>query len=224
MNDKMNMVNVECGVDNELREAHHVTMQDLKATEMDMSQLTHQSVQRIKEYCDHSGVTDRFTGYRNNLNRCNRDPIVQRFRWLNPDLSPHYTNIRVKDVVNGDYNQRVCCHDMSQTCCQYCCGSGCCYCCPSQEGKDSYKNRSIQLQCGINTTFPGLTEYLDRFRKPKHHKGAHYKINPLPEYNIDGRVVAKPLYNLNRSEYKTLFPFPDGELIAQFPWRRHEAD
>src|SRR6218665_825483 len=73
-----------------------------------MRPYAHESVFRIKEFCNHVGVTDRYTGYRNNLNRGNRDPVVLAFSWLdNPTYKPHFTNIRVKST-SGTYNKDLC--------------------------------------------------------------------------------------------------------------------
>lgn len=38
-----------------------------------MAPYAHVSIDRIRQFCDHIGVTDRYTGYRNNLNRGQRD-------------------------------------------------------------------------------------------------------------------------------------------------------
>lgn len=73
-----------------------------------MRPYAHESVFRIKEFCNHVGVTDRYTGYRNNLNRGNRDPVVLAFSWLdNPTYKPHFTNIHVKST-SGSYNKDLC--------------------------------------------------------------------------------------------------------------------
>ena len=47
-----------------------------------MAPFTAQSIDRIKQFCDELGVTDRYTGYRNNLNRGSRDPVRLGYSWL----------------------------------------------------------------------------------------------------------------------------------------------
>jgi len=84
-------------------------------SKQNMSHVTHESINRIKQYCDQSGVTDRYTGYRNNLTRGNDTPRVLDFGWLNPADSPHFTNIRVKGAEADSYNQRLCDRDCKLT-------------------------------------------------------------------------------------------------------------
>lgn len=52
--------------------------------------------------------------------------------------------------------------------------------------------RSIQERCGINTTFPGITEYMKRYnQKQLPEKTTNFRINPTPDFSIYGRPTAK---------------------------------
>lgn len=81
--------------------------------------------------------------------------------------------------------------------------------------------RSIQEQCGINTVFPGITEYTDRYKEPRRdERDPDYIINPSPNYNVDGRVLARPAYYRSVTEYATRYEWPDGNKITKYPWLR----
>ena len=43
------------------------------------------SIDRVKAYCDYIGVTDRYTGYKNNLSRGQKDPVQLGYKWLDTD-------------------------------------------------------------------------------------------------------------------------------------------
>ena len=52
--------------------------------------------------------------------------------------------------------------------------------------------KSIQERCGINTTFPGITEYMKRYNQKRlPEKVTDYRINPTPDFSIYGRPTAK---------------------------------
>lgn len=53
------------------------------------------SVDHIHQFCDHVGVTDRYTGFRNNLNRGTRDPVRLGYSWLDN---------KAKNSYNGSLN------------------------------------------------------------------------------------------------------------------------
>ena len=61
-----------------------------------MGPYAHASTDRIKQFCDHIGVTDRYTGYRNNLNRGSRDPVRLAYSWLDAEnKNPYNGNLNV---------------------------------------------------------------------------------------------------------------------------------
>lgn len=204
--------------DNEGREDHHSTIQDLKDVETDMRPYAHDSVVRLKQYCDRVGVTDRYTGYRNNLNRGNRNPIELAFSWLDPKYrQPNATNIKLRmqsdkihhrtecGEIYGDRLEPESARGVSSKCRMNPC----------------IKPLSIEEQCGINMTFPGTTEYIDRYVAPRRDgPTADYVINPTPDYRINGRPMARQRFLCTESEYERRYQWPDGERIMKFPWLR----
>lgn len=54
------------------------------------------------------------------------------------------------------------------------------------------RTKSIQERCGINTTFPGITEYMKRYNmKRLPDKVTAFNINPTPDFSVYGRPTAK---------------------------------
>lgn len=51
-----------------------------------MAPFTTGAADRIKQFGDHIGVTDRYTGYRNNLTRGSRDPFKMGSSWMDSDI------------------------------------------------------------------------------------------------------------------------------------------
>lgn len=47
-----------------------------------MEPFTFDAADRIKQFGDSIGVTDRYTGYRNNLSRNTRDPFKMNTTWM----------------------------------------------------------------------------------------------------------------------------------------------
>jgi len=63
---------------------------------------------RLKQYCDLVGVTDRYTGYRNNLNRGNRDPIDLAFSWFDPSTKHPSTHIKLRAEADKVHHRLEC--------------------------------------------------------------------------------------------------------------------
>ena len=92
----------------------------------------------------------------------------------------------------------------------------------STAGKLASGPRSIQEQCGINTTFPGKTEYMKRYKPPPPDDNTKdYNINPRPDFsNLNGRPQMKMVWTPNHTEYHTRYEWPDSEKIVRLPWLR----
>jgi hypothetical protein len=202
--------------EDQAREAHHQTVQDLKAIEKEMRPYAHDSVVRLKQYCDHVGVTDRYTGYRNNLNRGNRHPINLAFSWLDPANRHPHTGIKLRPESDKIHHRKECTEiypdrldSQSAPTGQRCARNPC------------VKPLSIEEQVGINMTFPGTTEYIDRYVAPRRDGPTiDYVINPTPDYRIRGRPMGHQRYMCTESEYQHRYMWPDGERIMKFPWMR----
>lgn len=213
--------------DNEARESHYLAVQTLKKAEEDIAPHAHQSVDRIKRFCDDLGVTDRYTGYRHNLNRGNRDPVRLGFSWLDNDNKNVYnassnvgwrptTSTSVSRQYYGNKDPKV----------VYSAPVG-----KSQGGageellnssftRQPGVERSIQERCGIITKFPGHTEYMDRYSSPAHDQTKGFIVNPRPDYLIHGRPLATRSQFASNTEYQTRYEFPDSRKIVKLPWVR----
>ena len=77
-------------------------------TVQDMRPYAHDSMVRLKQYCDLVGVTDRYTGYRHNLNRGNRDPINLAFSWFDPANKHPSTHIKLRPEADKIYHRTEC--------------------------------------------------------------------------------------------------------------------
>lgn len=85
----------------------------------------------------------------------------------------------------------------------------------------AYTTMSVQEQCGINTTFPGKTEYTKRYtRPPMDLPTSDFTINPPPNFAIHGRPLGRSVYEVGFTEYQTRFEWPDGRKLIKLPWRR----
>lgn len=83
------------------------------------------------------------------------------------------------------------------------------------------KTTSVQEQAGINTTFPGRTEYMLRYNTQRDTaKSSDFIINPKPNLHIFGRPLGKAHYEPGFTEYQTRYDWPDGERIVKLPWLR----
>ncbi|KAK3610792.1 hypothetical protein CHS0354_021164 [Potamilus streckersoni] len=80
---------------------------------------------------------------------------------------------------------------------------------------------SIQEQAGINTTFPGNTEYMTRYAWPKSDmKASRFTINPTPDFTLHGRPLGLTTYEPSFTEYQSRYEWPDGNRIVKLPWLR----
>jgi len=80
---------------------------------------------------------------------------------------------------------------------------------------------SVQEQAGINTTFPGRSEYMQRYAAPQDSpRTSDFLINPTPNMNIHGRPLGKASYIPSFTEYQTRYDWPDGEKVVKLPWMR----
>eukprot|EP00918_Siedleckia_nematoides_P046325 GHVU01101540.1.p1 GENE.GHVU01101540.1~~GHVU01101540.1.p1 ORF type:complete len:318 (+),score=24.29 GHVU01101540.1:35-988(+) len=210
--------------DNQARERAQWTVNKLNNIKQDMAPHARCSVDRIKQFCDHIGVTDRYTGYRNNLNRGNRNPAKMGFSWMDKKNRELYQNFNpgrpfqsYDASVNNDYksvsapvNPRQS-HGTLDS--MHPMHTGCHMSRPAP-------TKSIQEQCGINTTYPGKTEYMTRYNVPRpkeqHTKG--FIINPTPNFYVHGRPLATMQYERSFTEYQTRYEWPEACKIIKLPW------
>ncbi|XP_076467264.1 uncharacterized protein LOC143298314 [Babylonia areolata] len=80
-------------------------------------------------------------------------------------------------------------------------------------------NMTPQERAGINTTFPGHTEYMDQYAQPVNTpRCTDLPINPRPDTHVRGRPPATALCTPSNTEYKTSYEWPDGNKINTCPW------
>ncbi|KAH3735917.1 hypothetical protein DPMN_042478 [Dreissena polymorpha] len=85
-----------------------------------------------------------------------------------------------------------------------------------------HKNLSVQEQAGINTTYPGKTEYMTRYKSPPTDvKTSHFIVNPTPNFMLHGRPLGLTTYSPSFTEYQTRYEWPDSNKIVKLPWRRN---
>lgn len=266
--DKMGNVAISQSQENEIRELHHWAVQSLRNVQKELSPYTHGAADRIKQFGDHIGVTDRYTGYRNNLTRGTRDPFKLETSWMDNSIQggrllnglsksasftrtaspsralsassavrfgatqpprvdtkgyqtidtlfPHsrtmypenfagrsqaLSDLKTANAMNATFSTAKAGDIVSQA--------------------RGPRNLSVQEQAGINTTFPGKTEYMTRYKVPPSDiKTSHFTINPTPDFKLHGRPLGLTTYTPSFTEYQTRYEWPDGNKIVKLPWRR----
>ncbi|CAG5132272.1 unnamed protein product [Candidula unifasciata] len=68
--------------ENQLREIHQWAISSLKNSQKTLEPYAYDSADRIKQFGDTLGVTDRYTSYRQNLTRGTRDPFRMQTSWM----------------------------------------------------------------------------------------------------------------------------------------------
>lgn len=290
---QLGAINVGQKQENEVRELHQWAITSLKQIQDEMVPYTYQATDRIKQFGDHVGVTDRYTGYRHNLTRSSQEPFKMETGWMDkskvtgfmnpvsrskttlgfsrdsmhPRLEKDYwgampeenygslvkqvrfSNDRPGMVVNKGYRTLDSLYPRSTT-----------YSAPGIRtgGAPNYSEHldnmrllnnlngalasrpgghmqdrmsttelrgphtvSVQEQAGINTTFPGRTEYMQRYSDKKHESAtSDFLINPKPDLGIYGRPLGQSRFDPKITEYQTRYEWPDGERIVKIPWMR----
>ncbi|GFO27240.1 hypothetical protein PoB_005374500 [Plakobranchus ocellatus] len=280
--------------ENELRELHQWAVSSLKNSQKELEPYTFDAADRIKQFGDTIGVTDRYTGYRQNLTRGSRDPFKMQPTWMEPsgqlglmnNLTRSHTTVGCPTLDQRVTMRTADCSELNQfgpvpaanigamkkqirfgttnppmrvtkgyttvdslfpkssapmdggavprssvmdevkainaqnACAQY----------EQMEKqanrtcvpKQPYEELSVQEQAGINTTFPGRTEYMQRFKAPDTDlPTSDFRINPSPNFSIYGRPMQRARYIPSFTEYQTRYEWPDAEQIVKLPWLRN---
>lgn len=278
--------------ENEVRELHQWATTSLKQIQEALGPYSYGATDRIKQFGDHIGVTDRYTGYRHNLTRGSRDPFKMETSWMdkgqttgfmNPVSRSHttlgftptqarpklegkqwgsvapdtmgslgkevrFSNDRKPMITNKGYRTLDTLYSRSNTftapgaragggpnfsdhveTMRYLNGMNATL--ASRPGEKSQemmtttargpRTMSVQEQAGINTTFPGHTEYMQRYSSPTDiTRCSDFLINPKPNMELLGRPLGKARYDPSFTEYQTRFEWPEGERIVKLPWLR----
>lgn len=292
---QMGAVSVSQKQENDVRELHQWAITNLQQIQQELAPYTYTATDRIRQFGDHVGVTDRFTGYRHNLTRGSRDPFKMETSWMdkgrltafmNPadrskttigfptreNLPPRpvleqsrwgsvqpdnygslvkevrFSNDRAPMLVTKGYRTIDSLYPRSTTALAPGTRSGGApnhshnvdnlrhlnymnATLASRPGEKSQemmstaphgpRTMSVQEQAGINTTFPGRTEYMIRYNNPADsQKSSDFVINPKPNLHIFGRPLGQARYEPGFTEYQTRYDWPDGEKICKLPWLR----
>ncbi|KAK3098306.1 hypothetical protein FSP39_018209 [Pinctada imbricata] len=78
--------------ENEIRELHQWGVNNLRGLQNSMDDVTYNAADRIRRFGDHVGVTDRYTGYRNNLTRGSREPFRMQTKWMDRSAPQGFMN------------------------------------------------------------------------------------------------------------------------------------
>jgi len=280
--------------ENELRELHQWAISSLQCSQQEIAPFTASAADRIKQFGDTMGVTDRYTGYRANLTRGTREPFKMETGWMDKrgetglmnSLARSHTTIGCPTLEhNFNANQTGALSQESQFgpvppqnqgLMRHQIGFG--DVTPglmvvpgyrtndslypkspnamagaprrtptmdevralnalnasttmSQGGKHTrravscapYERMSVQEQAGINTSFPGTTEYMQRFKSPTIYDEPtqDFRINPSPNFGIYKRPMQTAPYIPSFTEYQTRYEWPDAEKIVKMPWLRN---
>jgi len=105
---KMGNTSISQCQENEIRERHHWASQNLRNAEKQLTSYTHGAADRIKQFGNHIGVTDRYTGYRNNLTRGSREPFKLGVSWADGGVKGGqlFSSFNRSHTFNGMPTQR----------------------------------------------------------------------------------------------------------------------
>ncbi|XP_033741158.1 uncharacterized protein LOC117327984 [Pecten maximus] len=266
---------IETAQETSIRQNHHWAMENLLGLQQELGPYTMNAADRVKQFGDQVGVTDRYTGYRNNLTRGSRQPFCMSTSWMDQSAPQGYMDThrprtagyftprqitsmvppRVKSAalgsrvhfaqgtappkittrgyrtidtlypfspnVNPDqqfsYSQKLQelktqnAYNASSTGLQR----------PKMTSPHSMQALSVQEQAGINTTFPGRTEYMTKYgRPPMDIPTSAFNINPTPDFTLHERPLGRATYDPSNTEYQVRYDWPDSEKIVMRPWLR----
>ncbi|KAL8606782.1 hypothetical protein ACOMHN_049611 [Nucella lapillus] len=277
--------------ENEVREMHQWAMTTLQTIQRDLEPYTYGATDRIRQFGDHIGVTDRYTGYRSNLTRGPNQSSTLETHWMDkgaktgfmnpapnstswnrqsnsqrphlltshwesvppdnigslrsqvrfsndrapmtifrgyrtidslyprsntftapgiraggaPNPSEHVENLRFLNGMNAVLASQVAKNGTTTP--------------PGQDKETGHHIMTVQEKAGINTVFPGRTEYMQRYTPPMNvQRISDFLINPRPDMQIHGRPLGKAHYDPTYTEYQNRYDWPDGKKISTHPW------
>ncbi|XP_064629172.1 uncharacterized protein LOC135488475 [Lineus longissimus] len=216
---------------NEIQQTHHWAMQNLQGLKGEMTPYAQESNKRIQQFSDHIGVTDRYTGYRNNLTRGSRTPFKLDTYWNREQNKEREGIPRSRSAPKQvSFNQYALPMESSPSLPAFQATPRSAQVgnrvdaeppCGSSMARRPPATQSIQEACGINTTFPGKSEYKTRYSQPPPKpKTSDFIINPQPNFHIHGRPLAKIAFEPSYTEYQYRYEWPDGARITRLPWLR----
>lgn len=216
--------------ENELRELHQWAISSLKATQQDLEPFTLCAADRIKQFGDTMGVTDRYTGYRANLTRGDRDPFKLQAGWMEKSGEQGLMNNLTRGKTNastaapgGALKESAVMDEVRAVNAE---NAAAFFSQQQQSARPKstapYERMSVQEQAGINTVFPGTSESMQRFPPPPTHGPTQdFIINPAPNFAVYGRPMQAASYIPTATEYQTRYEWPQASKIVKTPWLRN---
>nr|XP_022293125.1 uncharacterized protein LOC111103860 isoform X1 [Crassostrea virginica] len=269
--------------ENQVRELHQWGVNNLQGIQQALDTSTYNAADRIRQFGDFVGVTDRYTGYRNNLTRGSREPVRMEPKWADKTRRTEYINTLNSGRPWTGNTESFQPRTSGPTPCSMYYGEpsealqnrvrfGCTM--PAKRNVRGYQTidslyprsntfhvdpsatqtrglrdlkslnaynastkedsgiprmsatkgpvtLSVQEQAGINTTFPGRTEYMHKYQTPPMDiPTSDFNINPEPDFLLHGRPLGQTTYERHSTEYQTRYEFPDSNKIVRMPWLR----
>ncbi|XP_060077353.1 uncharacterized protein LOC132556914 [Ylistrum balloti] len=266
---------IEMAQEVNIRQNHHWAMENLLNLQQELGPYTECAADRVRQFGDQVGVTDRYTGYRNNLTRGSRQPFRMSTSWMDqsapqgyidtqrPSTAGYFTPRQITSMIpprvksaalgsrvhfaQGSGPQKITTRGYRTIDTLYPFSSS-----VGQENPPSYSQKllelksqntynanssglqrpkmtsphsmqtlSVQEQAGINTTFPGRTEYMTKYgRPPMDIPTSAFNINPSPDFTLHQRPLGRATYDPSNTEYQVRYDWPDSEKIVRMPWLR----
>ncbi|KAK4468660.1 hypothetical protein MN116_007553 [Schistosoma mekongi] len=218
LNDQFSMLNISGIKENSIQLELNKIYEKFNQYENELKSIYEKSIKQIEMTNNRLNVTDRLTGYRNNLNCINSTKYIQSdvSQLKRPHIAPRF------NIANYD---QITCEALDQSN----------QSCPTKKN-DIQWPLTIQEQAGISINYPGESETHSAFIKPIHcvsevltnHGELRdcipgYRINPHSEITLNGYSSIKQQYALNsidKSEYTQAYIWPDGKKIHTSPWNR----
>jgi len=203
--------------DNEVRENHQWAINNLRGLRGELQPYTATSHDRVQQFCDWVGVTDRYTGYRNNLSRPKKS-VTYEPAWRRNDqrvppqvtFASETTPPRQVQRFNISASNDKPLRSLARP------ATAAAVLSPSQN------RASIQEQYGVISKFPGVSETKERLPRPATALATtyDYKINPKPDYSVVGGLERNQEIPSKGTEYGSRYMWPDGKQNGPLPWHR----
>ncbi|CAF0880755.1 unnamed protein product [Adineta ricciae] len=232
--------------ENQMRELHSWACDALTDYLQVLQPFASSSYGRLDNIAHHLGVTDRYMGYRHNLTRGSGQPLNVHTIWADRKLPRAVTAVQQQSTPDWKnwvhayrhygpsattagsasstrqfstnnpnllgYLRRAQTADMKR---------------PSTTPNfasrptvyESYQDGEVR-KAGINLTFPGKTEFMDRYKKPEPLSCSPFTINPQPDFTLPGRPLVRVIPDTFNTEYTRSYVFPDSSKLERFPWLR----
>lgn len=208
--------------ENDVRETHAWATHELGGLDKEIYPLAFEAHKRINQFSDWIGVTDRYDGFRRMLNKTDRG-LLSCDGVYHPHSGPPMGYIKsASEVVPvrsepKRWNYPIEIERAKQvdaleptSILRY----------KKNTGPGYIDMKSPAEYAGINSVFPGKTEYQRRYTKGKldinrNPDNTHYTINPNPNYQGNWKLLNFPIsyYRTPLTQYQERYRWPDGDRV-----------